>query len=180
MDVNPPIVNKWDGNAVKNALDDGIKSAMMDKFEGGVECFSMIDRRLVLSFVAVCCSLAALLYDYLHPFPESRHVLVVCVVSYFIVTSILTYYTAYVERGTFVTVNVPDAAEAWSAASELKKYETTYKLSIQCKNTTTKSEREAKANLPIEKFFDADGKLQYEALQKEVIKLASSIKSKME
>merc|ERR1711872_974707 len=133
MDVNPPVVNKWDGSAVKNAMDDAIKSVMMDNFNG-VECFSMIDRRLFLSFVAVCFSLAALLYDYLYPFPQSRYVLIVCVVSYFIVTSILTYYTAYVEKGTFATILVQEPAgqtEAWSAASELKKYETTYRLCIQ-------------------------------------------------
>lgn len=40
-----------------------------------------MNRRLLLSLIACSFALFALIYDWLHPFPKSRTVLIVCVLS---------------------------------------------------------------------------------------------------
>lgn len=54
---------------------------MKDKF-GYVESHKLMDMRLLICTVAVGFSLFALIWDFLRPFPESRPVLIMCVLSY--------------------------------------------------------------------------------------------------
>ena len=60
------------------------------------------------------------------------------------------------------------------------RYDTFYNLTLRYRNGKSRKERESSASLPLEKFFDTDGVLQYERLQRDVMKLHANIQAKME
>ncbi|XP_023227217.1 probable signal peptidase complex subunit 2 isoform X1 [Centruroides sculpturatus] len=127
IDDKPVKVDKWDGAAVKNALDDAVKKVFKEKFKLK-ENHRLMDGRLIFSTVAVSAATFALLWDIFHPFPESRSVLVCCVVLYFILMAVLTTYTTFIEQGIFLLAVDRDPSgldpdHKWTARSCLKRYD---------------------------------------------------------
>ena len=93
-------MDKWDWNAVKNALDDSARKYLVGQ-PGFTECHGLMTGRLIISTIAVLFSGYAIFFDWQNPFPESRDVLIACVLLYFIFMGILTFYTSYIEKGCF-------------------------------------------------------------------------------
>lgn len=59
------------------------------------EDHSLMNGRLVISALGVGFALYAVVWDFLHPYPESRSVLMTCAISYFILMGILTMYIMF-------------------------------------------------------------------------------------
>ena len=102
-------VDKWDGTALKNALDDVIRKIFTDDLKYA-EKNLFVDIRLLLSTLGCVVALYALLYDYLHPFPSSKMVLTVCVLTYFLLMSILTLFMTFVEKNIILVCRQREAS----------------------------------------------------------------------
>ena len=75
------MIEKWDWNAVKNALDDSARKFLISQ-ENFTEDHKLMNGRLIISTVAILFSIYGIVYDWLNPFPESRSTLIICVISY--------------------------------------------------------------------------------------------------
>merc|ERR1719495_1083412 len=174
-------VCKWDGTAVKNALDDGVKEILVDKF-GYDEDHTLMDTRLIICALAVAVAIFALVWDYFYPFPLSRQVLIGCVGTYFFLMMVLTLYTTYKERGIFVVVRDKDPAgldpdSKWEASSSMKKFDDMYTMMLTFYDGKSQQTREESFNRSVADFFDDNGVLCMDLLENAVTKLHKSISS---
>lgn len=182
-DLQKPIkVNKWETNALKNALDDACKKYFKETLQF-TEDYRLMDRRLLISFVACCFSLYALVYDWLNPFPKSRSVLIVCVISYFILIGILTLYMQFIERGKFFCGKLidrtgMDPVTRCTISSKLKKYDDKYDLTLEYNDGKDNSQTSTGVLITsVGNYFDENGVLCYDRLTGDLKKIYDQARS---
>ncbi|XP_068692078.1 signal peptidase complex subunit 2-like [Montipora capricornis] len=182
IDSDKPVkIDKWDCNAIKNALDDGAKKVLTDGF-GYVEDHKITDIRLAICTISCGFALAALIYDYLFPFPVSRPVLILCVASYFFLMSVLTVFTTCCEKNYIMFAIQKDKAgmspdNYWRLSSTLKRYDPNYTLTMKYIDSSTKKEREQSLKKSVASWFDEEGTLLFDILEKDVQDLHNGIAS---
>jgi len=179
--AEPVKVYKWDGVAVKNALDDVI-TEVMTKTLPYTENHSLRDGRLAICALAVFIAGFALVWDFFFPFPQSKPVLIGCVGGYFFLMGVLTLYTTFKEKGIFVVVMQKDPAglepdSRWEVASKMKKYDDLYEVSIRLVDGKTGSDRETSFNKSVADFIDDNGVVCQDLVEAQIMKMHNSLLS---
>ncbi|KAG6465661.1 hypothetical protein O3G_MSEX015299 [Manduca sexta] len=170
-------INKWDGAAAKNAIDDAIREVLTVDLKCK-ESFALIDGRLFLCALAVGVALYALLWDYLYPFPQSRLVLIICVSSYFVLMGILTLYTTFKEKGIFVVAKekVGNTSRIWEASSYVKKHDDKYNLVLVFRDSNGRH-LEATVIKSFAHYIDANGTVVQSLVVSDITKLYQSLQA---
>ena len=167
-------VDKWDSGQVKNVLDETAKQIMLQHFKYD-ESNLLVDIRLFLCALPVASAFFALIYDFLHPFPESASVLRICVYSYIVLIVILTLYSSFVESNTILIAykKFPNKKNKTKVKllSKMKRFDDQYTLILETpknKNSWTKS---------IGNYFDVNGVFVQDKFEQDVVKLHKGTKN---
>ncbi|CAB3980701.1 signal peptidase complex subunit 2 [Paramuricea clavata] len=179
-DEKPVTIDKWDGNAVKNALDDAVRKVLTEHLKF-VENHRVIDTRLAICTIACLFAVAALIYDYYIPFPTSRPVLILCVLSYFLLMGVLTMFTAFKEQNFIVFANEKDKAgmgpdHLWSVRSSLKRYDDIYELILSYEDGETKRKEEQSLKKSVASWFDENGVLLFDIFLNDIKEMHKGLK----
>lgn len=168
-------VDKWDAGQVKNVLDETAKQILLQHFAYD-ESNLLVDIRLFLCALPVASAFFALIYDFLHPFPESAPVLRVCVYAYIVLIVILTIYSAFVESNTILIAYKRSSPKSKTRTkvkllSKMKRFDDQYTLILERpknKSSWTKS---------VGNYFDENGVFVQDKFEQDVIKLHKGSKS---
>lgn len=165
-DDKPVVVEKYDKVAVKNGIDDSMKSVFLNKYNMN-ENFKVKDTRLGICGLACLFSLAGVVYDFYYPFPESKVVLGICSCSYFAITGILYVWEKLCEKGIFFQGYVGD--KHITVASNLPNNSGEYTLTGDCE--TPEGTKTVLFTKCVSTWIDQEGTIVPDLIEKEVDEL---------
>lgn len=165
-------VDKWDAGQVKNVLDETAKQVFLQTLHYE-ESNLLVDIRLFLCALPVASAFIALIYDFMYPFPESAHVLNICVYAYIVLMVILTLYSTFVESNTILIGHKKARGgkkDQVKLISKMKRFDDIYTLIFERKKPKTS----ASFSKSVGEYFDVNGKFLDVKFQKHVMSLHKS------
>lgn len=166
-------VDKWDAGQVKNVLDETAKQVILQHFKYDESNF-LVDIRLFLCALPVVAAFYALIYDFLHPFPESAYVLKTCVYAYIVLIIILTLYSTFIESNTILIAYKNKGKNTKikvKLISKMKRFDDQYTLIFEGPKSTNQWTKS------VGNYFDVNGVFVQERFEQDVVKLHKGAKN---
>lgn len=164
-------VDKWDSGQVKNVLDETAKQVILQHFKYD-ESNLLVDIRLFLCALPVAAAFFALIYDFLHPFPESAGVLKICVYAYIILIIILTLYSTFVESNTIlIAYRRGKNRIKIKLLSKMKRFDDQYTLILEG------PKNQSRWTKSVGNYFDVNGVFVQDKFEQDVVKLHKGAKN---
>mmetsp|Transcript_13070 Transcript_13070/g.19293 ORF Transcript_13070/g.19293 Transcript_13070/m.19293 type:complete len:184 (-) Transcript_13070:154-705(-) len=137
---------------VKQTLDEAAIEAIGEQLE---ENHFLGNIKLLLMFIA--CAFACVAQFYPTPFPESRPILMVCCVAYFVLSGALQFIISYIEQDTIMITHPSEGCPALRIKTNFPRFQEVYNLSIQDDTKEAISKFEQEHELKVGDFFDKEG-----------------------
>lgn len=144
------------------------------------EQFGLINVRLMICSLAVGVAVLAHGWDYTHPFPESKQVLLFSVLGYFFLMGVLTVHSTFREKSIFAVATESASSNGgqqrvWEISSDMKKYDDKYTLIMTVRDSQCL--REAVSTKSCAAFIDTKGIILDNLVANEVTRLYNSLSS---
>eukprot|EP01095_Lingulamoeba_sp_RSL-Kostka_P014700 TRINITY_DN6527_c0_g2_i1.p1 TRINITY_DN6527_c0_g2~~TRINITY_DN6527_c0_g2_i1.p1 ORF type:complete len:180 (-),score=33.44 TRINITY_DN6527_c0_g2_i1:74-613(-) len=155
-------VDKYDTNAVKNAIDD----AIIEYFGEDMKLkrnFNISNIQLILGFIGCCCALVAQFYP--EPFPDNKTVLYIVCPLYFIISLLLTLVSSFWEKDQIFESRATRSLKPIIVRTDFPLYTDMFTISIEFKDNPEKKIKVVKS---ITSWFTKKGELQTSELKADV------------
>eukprot|EP01016_Furgasonia_blochmanni_P052536 TRINITY_DN838_c0_g1_i1.p2 TRINITY_DN838_c0_g1~~TRINITY_DN838_c0_g1_i1.p2 ORF type:complete len:193 (+),score=53.07 TRINITY_DN838_c0_g1_i1:313-891(+) len=164
MPSGKPLTNKYDPYTLKAAIDDYIIEALTTK-QDYVEIQTHSNVKLLLGFIV--CSTIALSHFYPVPFPQNYNLIIVCVVAYFILSTLYSLYESRVEKDTFLQARKKSAnkEEKLTFDSRIEFFSEFYEFTLTYANNNKKIQAYTE-KISVGQIFDEKGYLSEERVDK--------------
>ncbi|EKU22624.1 signal peptidase complex subunit 2 [Nannochloropsis gaditana CCMP526] len=173
----PLHIDTGDQMKVKQVLDEAVVKAIVDA--GYEENFFYDNIKLALMVIA--CVFALIAQFYPMPFPESRPLLGVCCLAYFLASTIIQLIVSYVEQDTILTTQPlrsgGKAGEALKVRTQFPRFQDEYTVFVE--EAGMQDPPTVSSKFSIGKVFDEEGNFYEEGLAREVQRLLDRYKKQM-
>eukprot|EP01113_Clastostelium_recurvatum_P041856 TRINITY_DN670_c1_g1_i1.p1 TRINITY_DN670_c1_g1~~TRINITY_DN670_c1_g1_i1.p1 ORF type:complete len:194 (-),score=52.22 TRINITY_DN670_c1_g1_i1:42-623(-) len=163
------VANLYDGNTVKQTIDDAIVKYFMES-QLLVEDHFISNTKIAMGTFA--CILALIAQFYPLPFPQNKDILIVCAGGYFVIMGILQYISSFQQKDYILITKKTDKNQPLKIATSLPRFDDM--MTIRLEQGTS----ESSVQRSVSSWLDSTGVLHEDKLARDLEDLRKKLTTK--